>query len=125
MEMPAVPMKVSEAIAREEGFYTPGTRAARNHNPGNIEWGVFARMHGATHAEIEDGKPGRFAVFPDDFTGMQACKALLLIHRGVLIAKTISIWAPPDENNTASYIANIGIWTRLDPENTLISWSNV
>ena len=34
-----------EAIAREEGFYVKDTRAQRNRNPGNIEYGKFSIAH--------------------------------------------------------------------------------
>ena len=46
-------------------------RGDRNNNPGNIEYGAFARAHGAT------GSDGRFAVFPDWSSGASAMAALL------------------------------------------------
>ncbi|RRA47097.1 hypothetical protein [Acidipila sp. EB88] len=51
-------MSLTEGIAREEGFYVLNSRAQRNNNPGNIDWGEYAQLHGASH-----GDP-RFAVFP-------------------------------------------------------------
>jgi hypothetical protein len=48
-----------------------GTRGNRNNNPGNLEYGAFARAHGAT------GSDGRFAVFPDAATGAAAQEALV------------------------------------------------
>lgn len=51
--------------------YGAGTRADRNNNPGNIEYGEFARRMGAT------GSDGRFAIFPDRETGFKAAEALL------------------------------------------------
>lgn len=47
------------------------TRGDRNNNPGNMEFGAFARAHGAT------GSDGRFAVFPDWATGAAAQQALI------------------------------------------------
>jgi hypothetical protein len=47
------------------------TRGDRNNNPGNMEYGAFARAHGAT------GSDGRFAVFPDWATGAAAQQALV------------------------------------------------
>jgi hypothetical protein len=47
------------------------SRGDRNNNPGNIEYGAFARAHGAT------GRDGRFAVFPDYETGARAQAALV------------------------------------------------
>jgi hypothetical protein len=100
-----------EAIAREEGFYVAGTRAQRNHNPGNIEWGEFARAHGAI-----EGDP-RFAVFPDDEMGFACMRALMLgAYRGLTVAQAIAKWAPPNENDTQSYITNVCHWTGLTPD---------
>ena len=48
-----------------------GTRGDRNNNPGNMEYGAFARAHGAT------GSDGRFAVFPDWATGAAAQQSLV------------------------------------------------
>ena len=47
------------------------TRGDRNNNPGNMEYGAFARAHGAT------GSDGRFAIFPDWATGAAAQQALV------------------------------------------------
>jgi hypothetical protein len=108
--LPVIPMAVSEAIAREEGFYVVGSRANRNHNPGNIEMGPFAEKYGAVDADP------RFAIFPNDEAGFAALKALLLEHyKGLTIAEAIAKWAPPGENDTASYVRNICAWTEKQP----------
>lgn len=76
------------------------TRGARNNNPGNIEYGPFARKYGAT------GTDGRFAIFPDMQTGARAMAALLSSYqqRGVdTIDEIVDRWAPPHENKTAPY----------------------
>jgi len=52
------------AIARFEGFFSPGSRPARDHNPGDLK---FAGQAGASGHDS-----GGFAVFPDDATGFQA-----------------------------------------------------
>ena len=36
MQKEVLVQKFAEAIARQEGFYSPGKRAARNNNPGNL-----------------------------------------------------------------------------------------
>lgn len=46
-------------------------RGFRNNNPGNIEFGPFARQAGAV------GSDGRFAVFPDMNAGKHAMVRLL------------------------------------------------
>jgi hypothetical protein len=95
-----------EAMAREEGWLDPSSLCRRNHNPGNIEHGQFARAHGAI------GNTGRFAYFPDDATGFAAMRALLQepLYQGKTVEAAIAEWAPPDENDTPRYIANVCAW---------------
>lgn len=104
-------MNFLQAIAREEGFYAPGTRPQRNHNPGDVEWGKFAQAHGATH-----GDP-RFAVFPDDETGFAAMKALFLAssYRGLTVSAALNRWAPPIENDVSAYLGNVCKWGGCSP----------
>lgn len=80
-----------------------GTRASRNNNPGNIEFGDFARSQGAV------GSDGRFAVFPTPNAGYQAMRALLSGERygNLTVAQAITKWAPPSENDTQGYISSI------------------
>lgn len=82
------------------GASKPSTRGARNNNPGNIEYGPFARSMGAT------GSDGRFAIFPDLQTGTQALASLMSSYqrRGFnTIDKIVSRYAPAHENNTGAY----------------------
>jgi hypothetical protein len=103
-----------DAIARMEGFYVKGSRPQRNHNPGDIEYGKFARAHGA------NGTDGRFAIFPDDTTGFAAMSALFKsAYLGLTITQAINKYAPSDENNTTRYINLICQWTGLTPDTIL------
>jgi hypothetical protein len=103
-----------EAIAREEGFYVAGTRAQRNHNPGNIEFGKFSQAHGALH-----GDP-RFAVFSNDADGFACMHALFQgAYQGLTVQQAITKWAPPTENDTASYVSNVCRWTELTPDTVI------
>jgi hypothetical protein len=54
----------ANAIAQFEGFNSPGSRPARNHNPGDLK---FASQTGAGGTDSLG-----FAIFPDDATGWQA-----------------------------------------------------
>ncbi len=111
-----------QAIARDEGFDVPGTRPYRNNNPGDIEYGRFARAHGSAGPEIlPDGTQGRFATFPTPEIGWAALKALLQStgYLGLTVAEALNRWAPPSENQTNSYIANVVRWTDLTPETKL------
>jgi len=95
------------AISQVEGFNAPTgntpNRPQRNHNPGDIEYGEFAKAHGAT------GSDGRFAIFPDDATGQAALAALLQSDKysGLTIGDAIKKFAPPKENNTQAYIDSV------------------
>lgn len=99
-------MRFLDAVAREEGFFQSGTRAARNNSPGNIEYGEFAIAHGAT------GSDGRFAIFPTPDAGFAALKALFELpdYRDLTVAEALHRYAPSNENDTALYIHNVCMW---------------
>lgn len=103
-----------EAIARQEGFNAPGTRPARNNNPGDIEWGKFTQAHGAIY-----GDP-RFAVFPSPAAGFAAMRALLQsAYVGLTVEAALNKWAPPCENQTNVYVDRVCEWTGLTPSTVL------
>jgi hypothetical protein len=108
---------ICQAIAREEGFGVPNSRSNRNNNPGDIEYGHFAQINGATRIEIVGvGQTPRFAYFPTPEIGFEAMKKLLASHyTGMTIAEMLDKYAPPVENQTNSYIANVCAWTGLTP----------
>lgn len=82
-----------------------GPRNWRNNNPGNIEFGDFARSMGAV------GTDGRFAVFPTYEAGREAKRSLLFEsekYQGMSIAGAISRYAPEEDgNDTARYISTV------------------
>lgn len=104
-------MTVLEAMAREEGFYAPGNdRPKKNNNPGDIEYGKFAKAHGAI------GSDGRFAIFPTINAGWAAMRALLLsAYKGLTIKQALDKYAPPVENQTNVYLANVCKWANVQP----------
>lgn len=89
---------------------TGGTRAWRNLNPGNIRYSEFSRNAGAI------GQAGGFAVFPDEETGTRAISSLLRgqSYNNLTIARAITRYAPPSENNTAAYHRRIQQITGLN-----------
>jgi hypothetical protein len=106
------------AIAKVEGFYAKGQKAnrpQRNHNPGDLEYGDFAKAHGAT------GTDGRFAIFPDDATGFAALHSLLQTqgYSNLTIEQAIGKFAPPKENDTAKYVRDVSRSTALAPTTTV------
>lgn len=127
-------LTVLQAFARMEGFGVPGNRPTRNHDPLDIEWGPFARAHGALHIEIMPAGsklPARFAYFPDDATGFAAARDLLLIpakfragvlvegYLGATLRQILPRFAPPSENDTAGYLRSLCDWTGLTPDTVL------
>lgn len=68
-------------IATAEGFFSKGANIPKKaNNPGDIEWGEFARKHGATgYVTAAGGK--QIAVFPSTGMGWDALYALLSEQR--------------------------------------------
>lgn len=91
-----------------------GARNWRNNNPGNIEYGDFARRTGAV------GTDGRFAVFPTLEKGTQAKEALLFNPRSryynLSVRDAVYRYAPPTENNTRMYLSQVLQATGARPE---------
>jgi hypothetical protein len=92
-----------------------GSRSWRDNNPGNIEAGPFADAHGAT------GSDGRFAIFPNAATGMQALVSLLSSdgYQELTIEQAMERYAPPDENDTDAYTSFIAENVGVDPSTSM------
>src|ERR1700691_2629741 len=103
-----------QAIARQEGFgASPHNIPTRNNNPGDIEYGEFAAAHGATGT---DPVYPRYAAFPDAETGWSALRALLNdAYLGMTLEAALNKYAPPVENETNIYLANVCKWTGMEP----------
>jgi hypothetical protein len=96
-----------------------GDRNWRNHNPGNLEDGDFARRHGAI------GSDGRFAIFPDYQTGKNALISLLTTEAyiALTVAGAIERFAPSIENDVSAYAKFIGNECKVGPDTLLSSMS--
>ncbi|AYO84055.1 phage tail tape measure protein [Methylobacterium brachiatum] len=82
-----------------------GSRSWRNNNPGNLEYGPFAKSMGAI------GSDGRFAKFPTYEAGRKAQEKLLFDSKGykdLTLSQAIRRWAPASENNVPAYIKAMG-----------------
>lgn len=92
-----------------------GVRNWRNNNPGNLEYGEFARSKGAV------GTDGRFAVFPTLEAGLKAKEDLVFgkHYINLSIKDAISKYAPEVENKTSSYINNVVQATGASPDTIL------
>jgi len=92
-----------------------GARNWRNNNPGNLEYGGFAKEKGAV------GTDGRFAVFPTLEIGSKA-KSDLVFGKNYInlsIRNAIAKYAPETENNTNAYINRIVQATNASPDTIL------
>lgn len=83
-----------------------------NNNPGNLR---FAGQTGATQGK------GGFAKFSSPEAGFKAIIGQLGIYarKGMTLAKAISTYAPPSENDTATYIKQIAEATGIPPNTPL------
>lgn len=109
-------MTLLEAIGREEGFLLEGSRPQRNNNPGDLEFGRFAKAHGATSSD------GRFAEFPTIQAGYAALADLLAEHyKGLTIQQMVEKYAPSNENDVQSYVHHLCEWTGLTPDTVIDS----
>lgn len=80
------------------------TRGLRNNNPGNIRLGEH--WQGMTPTQTDSA----FVQFESPEYGVRAMARILYSYqrRGLLsVRDIISTWAPPNENNTDAYIADV------------------
>lgn len=108
------------STASNKNTAAPGSRAARegsvsyrNNNPGNLQYGPFAKSYGATGADT-DGN--RTAKFPDYASGRAAAEALVFQgkYANSSFQNMMYQYAPPGSNNTAAYISQIQQKTGID-----------
>jgi len=81
-----------------------GARNWRNNNPGNIDYGAFAKENGAI------GSDGRFAIFPSYEVGRKAKEKLIFEgknYKDLDLKSAIARYAPPSENDTKAYQARV------------------
>jgi hypothetical protein len=103
------------------------TRGFLNNNPGNMDrgsppWNGEIRdvAKCANDMQRQELTRGRFCVFVDAEHGIRAMALNLRAYRDRLGCKTIrdfiGRWAPPNENNTAAYIANVAHTCGVGPD---------
>ncbi|HED3889420.1 TPA: hypothetical protein R4229_001778 [Morganella morganii] len=107
--------KTENGDVKREG----GSRSWRNNNPGNIEYGDFAKKFGAI------GTDGRFAIFPTEEAGRKAKEYLIfesnggrqlstkgdygagLGYKDKTLSQMLTAYAPKEENITNGYIKSV------------------
>lgn len=95
---------------------TKKTRAERNFNPGNLNYA------GQAGASLEAGGNARFAKFNSEEEGIAALVRQLRLYqqRGIdTIGEIVKKYAPPSENDTQAYVANMARWTGLSADEKL------
>lgn len=107
--------KTQDGDVKREG----GSRSWRNNNPGNVEYGDFAKKFGAI------GTDGRFAIFPTEEAGRKAKEYLIfesnggrqlstkgdygagLGYKDKTLSQMLTAYAPKEENITNGYIKSV------------------
>ena len=92
-----------------------GSRSWRNNNPGNIIKSNFADAQGAI------GDDDTFAIFPSEGIGFDAIVQLLRTrtYGALSLEDAIARYAPPTENDTASYVAFVSSKTGIESHEIL------
>lgn len=84
-------------------------RGIRNNNPGNIEYNPANDWRGQT------GTDGLYATFSEPVWGIRALAKLLRNYQSRYglntITEIILRWAPPQENDSVSYIKSVSSYT--------------
>lgn len=94
-------------------------RGIRNHNPGNI------RRTNTTWRGMSADQSGdpAFIVFQEPLWGLRALGRLLRTYYDIYHCRTVAAiidrYAPPSENDTASYVAGVSRALGVDPADKL------
>jgi hypothetical protein len=107
------------AIALQEGWFAPlgpngPVLPQLNNNPGDIK---YADQLNAVEA------PGGFCRFGTPAEGVVGLfrQLWLQVAEGQTVRQVIEQWAPPSENNSAQYLADVLMWTGLPADKVVMS----
>jgi hypothetical protein len=90
--------KLAQLIAKEEGFYVPGSVPNRLHNPGDLRHSPHS---------YHTGDPNGIGEIDNDTDGWADLERQLELFadRGLTLAQVIYEYAPETENDSAAYLA--------------------
>lgn len=99
---------------------TEPTRGERNHNPMNVR---RTNIPWAGMSPDQSSDPD-FCVMQTDYFGLRMGAMNLLhgyVHEGHrTVPQIIEAWAPPNENDTPAYVADVCKWCGVEPIDTLV-----
>lgn len=96
-------------------------RGIRNNNPGNIDYNPSNDWKGQINPQDipEDARDTRFAQFQTPEHGIRAMIQLFKTYQSKYSLNStrelIGRWAPPTENDTASYVKSVASSAHIDP----------
>jgi hypothetical protein len=93
--------KLAWLIARQEGFFRPGTLPARRHNPGDLRHSPHSSHEGLGLDDV--------GAIDSDAHGWEDLERQLALcaGRGLTLGQLIYSYAPPSENDTARYLQSV------------------
>ena len=110
---------ICSAIATQERSFDldPEVLPRKMNNPGDLR---FAGQIGATPVAWQTLPP--IAQFVDSKHGITALyrQVWLFVAQGKTLRQIIETWAPPSENNTSAYLANVLEWTGLPADTPIL-----
>lgn len=108
--MPAV-TRIAQLIGREEGFGIPNAKPTRDHNPGDLE-----------HAPGISSWDGAIGIEPSDDQGWADLERQLRLYaeRGMTIGQALTVYAPPNENDSARYITDVCSTLGVSPDTPMM-----
>jgi len=105
------------SIATQEGWFVPGSTPQILRNPGDLR---YAGQMGAMPPASPKTEP--IATFKTNAAGVAALfrQLWLQVADGQTVRQIISQWAPPNENNTEAYLADVLQWTGLPADTAVL-----
>ena len=113
--------KIADAIARQEGFHDPRSRAAMNCNPGNIWDGLCPGKTKRIWPQYPIDLTG-FLIWPDNATGraLMEKQIRLKISRNETLRTLINQWDSSDTKVVRDlYVQHVAEWTGLPTDTVL------
>lgn len=93
--------RLAQLIAREEGFFRSGSLPSRRNNPGDLRHSPHSSHEGIGLDDI-----GEIDTVSDGWADLER-QLELDASRGMTLGEAIYSWAPPSENDSAKYLADI------------------